>query len=178
MSRTRAAAYLVGGMLLAAWLASAAGVTMRPRTVPLPRRSAEAVHLDAVASDVQAQASRLRERLASPPKLQAPVRNPFAFAVREPAPAPAPKPQPAAAIPAFVQRLIAEPELNLLGVAQEGAVRTALIGSGDELLMVTEGQTVVGRYRVGTVAPDAVELIDLGTGATRRLSLRSPASLP
>ncbi len=176
MSRTRAAAYLVGGMLLAAWLASAAGVTMRPRTVPLPRRSAEAVHLDAVASDVQAQASRLRERLASPPKLQAPVRNPFAFAVREPAPAPAPKP--AAAIPAFVQRLIAEPELNLLGVAQEGAVRTALIGSGDELLMVTEGQTVVGRYRVGTVAPDAVELIDLGTGATRRLSLRSPASLP
>ena len=178
MSRTRAAAYLVGGMLLAAWLASAAGVTMRPRTVPLPRRSAEAVHLDAVASDVQAQASRLRERLASPPKLQAPVRNPFAFAVREPAPAPAPKPQPAAAIPAFVQRLIAEPELNLLGVAQEGTVRTALIGSGDELLMVTEGQTVVGRYRVGTVGTDAVELIDLGTGATRRLSLRSPASLP
>jgi hypothetical protein len=49
MSRTRAAAYLVGGILLAAWLASAAGVTMRPRTVPPPRRSAEAVHLDAVA---------------------------------------------------------------------------------------------------------------------------------
>jgi hypothetical protein len=176
MSRTRLAAYLVGGILLAAWLASAAGEAMRPRTVALPRRTAEAVSLDAVASNVQAQASRLRERLAAPPTLQAPVRNPFAFVVREPAPAP--KPQPAAEPPAFIQRLIAEPELNLLGVAQDGAVRTAMIGSGGELLMVTEGQTVAGRYRVGKVDPDAVDLIDLGTGATRRLSLKSPVSLP
>ena len=177
MSRTRAAAYLVGGILLAAWLASAAGVSMRPRPAPLPRRSAEAAQLDAVAANVQSQASRLRERLASAPALQAPVRNPFAFAARE-APAPAPKPQPVVATPAFIQRLIAEPELNLLGVAQEGSVRTAMIGSGDELLMVTEGQTVAGRYRVGKVGADAVDLIDLGTGATRRLSLRSPVSLP
>lgn len=177
MSGRRAAAYLVGGTLLAAWLASAAGVTIGPRALPLPRRSAEAVQLDAVASDVQSQASRLRQRLAAAPPLQAPVRNPFAFAQREPAPAPAaPKSQPAAP-PAFIQRLIAEPPLSLLGIAEEGSVRTAMIESGDELLMVTEGQTVVGRYRVGTVSPDAVDLIDLGTGATRRLSLKSPASL-
>jgi hypothetical protein len=179
MSRTRAAAYLVGGILLAAWLASAAGVTMRPRAVPLPRRSAEALQLDIVASNVQSQALRLRERLASAPVLQGPVRNPFAFAEREAAPAPAaPKPQPPETTPAFIQRLIAEPDLVLLGVAEEGSVRTAMIGSGDELLMATEGQTVAGRYRVGKVSGDAVDLIDIGTGATRRLSLRSPASLP
>ena len=52
-----------------------------------------------------------------------------------------------------------------------------MIASGDELLMTTEGQTVAGRYRVGKVSADAIELIDLGTGATRRLSLKSPVSL-
>ena len=30
-------------------------------------------------------------------------------------------------------------------------MRTAMIGSGDELLMATEGQTVAGRYRVAKV---------------------------
>lgn len=177
MSRTRAAAYLVGGILLAAWLASAAGVSIRPREVPLPQRSAEAIHLDAIASDVQSQASKLRDRLAAAPALQPSVRNPFAFVVREVAPPP-PKPQSVAALPAVLQQLIAEPDLVLLGVAQEGSVRTAMIGSGDQLLMATEGETVVGRYRVAKIGPDAVELIDLGTGATRRLSLRSPVLLP
>lgn len=177
MSRARAAAYLVGGILLAAWLASAAGVATRQRAVPLPRRSAEAEQLDVVAASVQSQALRLRDRLAAAPALQGPVRNPFAFVEREAPPPPAPKPQPAQT-PAFIQRLIAEPDLVLLGVAEEGSVRTAMIGSGDELLMATEGQTVAGRYRVGRISADAVELIDLGTGATRRLSLRSPVSLP
>jgi hypothetical protein len=176
MSRTRAAAYLVGGILLAAWLASAAGVTMRPRPIPLPRRSAEAIQLDAVASNVQSQASRLQERLAVAPPLQTPSRNPFRFVEREAAVAPPPKP--VTTIPPFVEKLIAEPDLVLLGVAEEGSVRTAMIGSGDDLVMAGEGQTVVGRYRVSKVAPDAVELIDLGTGATRRLFLKSPASLP
>jgi hypothetical protein len=176
MSRTRAAAYLVGGILLAAWLASAAGVTIHPRAVPLPRRSPDAIQLDAVASTVQSQAVRLRERLAAAPALQTPVRNPFAFEVRETAPPP--RPRPVTETPAFIQRLIAEPELVLLGVAQEGNVRTAMIESAGELLMVTEGQTVTARYRVGKVGPDAVELIDLGTGATRRLVLKSPVLLP
>ncbi len=179
MSRTRAAAYLVGGILLAAWLASAAGVTIRPRGVALPRRSAEAVQLDAVASNVQSQASRLRDRLAVAPAPQAPIRNPFAFEARARVAAPAaPTPQPVTTPPAFIERLIAEPDLVLLGVAEQGPVRTAMIGFGDELLMATEGQNVAGRYRVGRVGADTVDLIDLGTGATRRLSLRSPASLP
>ena len=65
----------------------------------------------------------------------------------------------------------------LLGLAEEGATRTAMIESGDELLMATEGQTIVGRYRVSKVGPDAIELIDLATGTTRRLFLKSQASL-
>lgn len=178
MSRTRAAAYLVGGILLAAWLASAAGV-VRPRAVPLPRRSAESLQLDTVASNVQSQASRLRERLAAAPTLQPSVRNPFAFAERQVPDAPviAPRPQRVAPPVIVAPPASAEPDLVLLGVAEQGTVRTAMIGSGEELLMATEGQTVVGRYRVGKVGADTVELIDIGTGATRRLSLRSPVSL-
>ena len=177
MSRRRAAAYFVGGILLAAWLASAAGVTMRPRAIPLPRQSAEAIELDSVAADVQSQASRLRERLATAPTVRASVRNPFAFVQAEPV-RPRAAPKPAAPLPAIIQQLITEPNLVLLGVAEDGSVRTAMIGLGDDLLMATEGQTVAGRYRVAKVGPDSVELTDLGTGATRRLSLRPPVSLP
>jgi hypothetical protein len=42
-------------------------------------------------------------------------------------------------------------------------------------LMATEGQTLGGRYRVAKVDADALELEDLGTGAIRRLYLKSPA---
>jgi hypothetical protein len=177
MSGRRAAAYLVGAILLAAWLASAAGVTMRPRAIPLPRQSPEAIELDTVAADVQSQASRLRDRLAAAPTVRASVRNPFAFAPVEPV-RPKVAPKPVAPPPAFIQQLIAEPNLVLLGVAADGSVRTAMIGLGEELLMATEGQTVAGRYRVAKVGSDSVELTDLGTGATRRLFLRSPVSLP
>lgn len=176
MTPARAATYLVGAILLAAWLASAAGVGRLPLTA-VPRRSAEASQLDAVAANVQSQAVRLRQRLAVAPSPQAPVRNPFAFAAREAmvAPAVAIRPQPVAA--PIVAPAPAEPELVLLGVAEQEATRTAMIGAGDELLMATEGQIVAGRYRVSRVGADAIELVDLVTGATRRLFLRSPASL-
>ena len=176
MSPARAAAYFGGGILLAGWLASAAGV-VRPSTPLPPRRSPEAVQLDAVASSVQSQAARLRHRLAIAPAPQAPVRNPFAF-VEAPAPLAVAAPRPPSPVaPIVMEQIAPEPDLILLGVAEQGSTRTAMIASGDELLMTTEGQTVAGRYRVGKVSADAVELVDLGTGATRRLSLKSPVSL-
>ena len=174
MTPARAATYLVGALLLAAWLASAAGVG-RPPFQGVPRRSAESVQLDTVALNVQSQASRLRQRLAAAPALQAPIRNPFTFAAREPA---AKAARPRTLAPPIADPPLPEPELVLLGVAEQGSTRTAMIGSGDELLMATEGQTLAGRYRVAKVGADAIELVDLGTGATRRLFLKLPASLP
>jgi hypothetical protein len=73
--------------------------------------------------------------------------------------------------------LLPELDLVLIGIAEQGTTRTAMIESGDELLMATEGQTLAGRYRVAKVSIDALELVDLESGATRRLFLRSPASL-
>ena len=42
----------------------------------------------------------------------------------------------------------------------------------DELFMLVEGDTLGGRYRVKAIAAETVELTDLVTGATRRLTLR------
>jgi hypothetical protein len=69
-----------------------------------------------------------------------------------------------------------EPNLVLIGLAEDDSTRTAMIGWGEELVMASEGQTVAGRYRVAKVSPDAIELLDLVTGTTRRLFLKSPAS--
>ena len=163
--------YIGGGMLLAAWLASAAGVG-RPSIPQPPRPSSDDARLDSIAAGVQSQAVRLRTRLAVAPAPGAAVRNPFSFAGRqESAPIIARRlPTPA---PTVVET--PEPDLALVGLAEDGSIRTAMLVSGDELLMATEGQTIVGRYRVEKVGPDAVELVDLTTGATRRLFLKLQA---
>jgi hypothetical protein len=173
MSPTRAAAYLGGGMLLAAWLASAAGVG-RPSIPPVASLSPEAVQLDALASDVQSQALRLRQRLAAAPAPRATIRNPFEFVALQP-PTVSSK-TPALSTPPVVEAP-PEPNLVLIGLAEDGATRTAMIESGDDLVMATEGQTIVSRYRVVKVGADAIELVDVVTGTTRRLFLRTPASL-
>ena len=170
---SRTAAYLGGAVLFAGWFASAAGVSRQLPAVRMPVRSPEVVHLDAVALNVQSQAARLRKRMAAAPAPQAPLRNPFVFVGREPRPQATARREPGPAPERPEVFVPLEPELDFLGVAEEGTTRTAIIGLGDELLMVTVGHEVAARYRVAAVGPDAVELLDLRTGATRRLALKS-----
>jgi hypothetical protein len=171
MTATRTAAYLGGAVLFAGWFASAAGVSRRPPAVRMPAPSPEAVHLDAIALNVQSQASRLRKRMAAAPAPQPPLRNPFVFVERAARPTATARRETAPAQPEVFVPL--EPDLDFLGVAEQGTTRTAMIGLGDELLMVTVGQEVAARYRVAAIGPDVVELLDLRTGATRRLALKS-----
>ena len=174
MKPTRAAAYVLGGMLLAAWLASAAGVVGRPPIPPVQTPSTESVQMDALAADVESQALRLRQRMAAAPAPRPTIRNPFEFVVVAP-PTRVSERKPVAT--AFTIEAPPEPNLVLIGMAEEGSARTAMIESGDELVMAAEGQTIVARYRVTKVGADAIELVDLITGTTRRLFLRSPVSL-
>jgi Tfp pilus assembly protein PilP len=175
MKPARAAAYLGGGILLAAWLAAAAGVGQP--SIPQPvAPSTEAIQLDALASGVQSQAAHLRQRLAAAPSPHEQTRNPFAFGVIERSrPAHVEKAIDAEPVPTVQTE--PEPNLVLLGLAEDGSTRTAMIESGDDLVMATEGQTIVGRYRVSKVSADEIELIDLVTGSTRRLFLKTQASL-
>jgi hypothetical protein len=176
MTPGRAAAYIGGGMLLAAWLSSAATSPQDSAPIPEPRPEPTS-GTDSIASDVQAQAARLRSRLAAAPAPNSPSRNPFAFAVaevpRQRQTARAVEPEPLAASPVVATEL----PLTLVGVAEQespnGVTRTALIvGPSDELFMVTEGQEVAGGYRVTAVGADVVELKDASTGSIRRLVLR------
>jgi hypothetical protein len=175
MAPARAAAYLGGTLLLVAWLASAAGVARRQPEMQIARPQAEALQLDALATDVQSQAVRLRSRLAAAPAPQMPLRNPFMFAATA-----APVRRVAAPVEPRIETPVPEaPELalELAGVAEQntdtGVKRTAMVAApGDQFYMVTEGQELAGRYRVSAVGADAVELKDLVTGATRRLALR------
>jgi hypothetical protein len=176
MTPTRATAYVGLASVLVAWLAGAAVLSV---TTSWPEPQAPRVETSptqAIADEVQAQASRLRGRLAVAPVPREPLRNPFAFAPRtvraeHASAAAAPKPlKPVSELPA-------EPPLQLVGVAERetptGVVRTAMItADSDELFMLVEGDTLGARYRVKTVGADVVELADLVTGTTRRLALR------
>lgn len=176
MSPTRATMYVGLALVMVAWLATASGVSVSPPR-PRPQPSAPVSATQALADDVQAQASRLRERMSTAPVPRAPLRNPFAFATIPPArPADQPivglsQPREAAA------DTPSEPPLQLVGVAERqtpsGLVRTALLtADSDELFMLVAGDTLGGRYKVGAIDADAVDLTDLVSGATRRLVLR------
>jgi hypothetical protein len=176
MTPTRATAYLGLASVLVAWLAGAAGLSVAPSTPgPQPGRS-ERTSTQRLADEIQSQASRLRGRLATAPAPRQPARNLFAFAPRAIRPSRAA----AAAIPPVLDRVPespGEPPLQLVGVAERdtpaGRVRTAMItADSDELYMLIEGDTLGGRYRVKAVGADVVDLTDLVTSGTRRLSLR------
>lgn len=176
MNTSRVAVWIIVAAAGGAWLASAAGVTRQTRTTPVPTRSADVVQFDALAADVQAQAGRLRERLATAPSPRATERNPFNFAARTERRRGAVQSAVAPTVAPPVPE-VREPVLELIGIAEsrnaEAVVRTAMITGGyGELMMVTAGQRILGRYDVAAVGAEIVELKDLQTGAIRRLILK------
>ncbi len=179
MTFTRAAAIVSGGALLVAWFA-VAGSTPEQELGPVGDRTPSTATSGpgSLAAEVEQQAVRLRERLAQAPAPEPQPRNPFSFA-----PARAPRHMASASAgPMHLEAAtpdpasIAPPPLVLMGIAEEpsfeGPHRTAVIGGGDELYMVIEGQIFADRYKVKTIGVDAIELEDTVTGGFRRLALR------
>lgn len=175
MTLRRAAVYAGGASLLAAWFSSAASLSpQRAHEVRPAAAAPPASPIDDVAAEVERQARRLRERLATAPLPQQPLRNPFAFSraddsARSPSPIPSAQSPPPAAQPP-------EPALTLIGLAEQrlpqGTVRTAMIATGgDELIMAVVGAPVLGRYTVRAISADSVELLETATGRTRVISL-------
>jgi len=177
MTLKRASGYVGLVFVAAVWLANAAGMSLS--SSPAPQSSTERVEpspTQVIAQEVQMQSSRLRERLAAAPAPREPFRNPFTFASRTVRQATAPTGT-AGTVTASSPVATPEPPLQLIGVAERetptGVVRTAMItADSDELFMLIEGDTLGARYRVKAVAPEGVELTDLVTSATRRLTLR------
>jgi Tfp pilus assembly protein PilP len=162
--------------VLAAWLATA-GVPQPPPEPAAAPAPVQTSGTESLAQEVQAQAGRLRDRLAAAPAPQTPARNPFAFAPRQDTPARAARTSLAPAAPPSAPAVLPEPGLELIGIAEDqspqGPIRTAIISAeGGELLMVKVGEYLGARYRVQAIGPDVVELADLTTAAVRRLGLR------
>lgn len=179
MQGRRAAVYIGGGALLVAWLAAANTSTRAD-----PPASAAAVttpdRIDDLAMQVRAEGAQLHSRLTRAPAPTVNARNLFSFA---PVAAPrAARPRSAApAAEAESAPLPAPPlPLTLMGIAENpspnGPARTAILalgqGQGDDIYMVTVGETIAARYSVTAIGADAIELKDLATGGFRRLALK------
>lgn len=163
-------ALLGGGGVLATWLA----VTPTPQPAPqiaTPQRAT--AEREVSAEDLSTQADRLRARTDAV-IFQQSRRNPFHFgAPKAPARAAGSRSRPSAteANPAVV---MLPPVLTLSGVAEkrtvEGPRRTAVISGDGQIYLVGEGDSVAGQYRVVTIDPEAVILLD-AAGTELRLVL-------
>ncbi|MGH9408398.1 MAG: hypothetical protein ACRD1V_02995 [Vicinamibacterales bacterium] len=176
MTLTRAAVYGGAGILLVAYLASANSSTLRHRDA-MRRAAPGPPSPQSITADIQQEAGRLRARMAHAPAPDANPRNPFAFApVRTPPPAAANLAHATAADSAQVAAP-PTPELSLIGMAEDptaaGVRRVAILsGVGDSVYFVSEGDALLGRYRVAKIGADAIELDDVLTHGVRRLAMR------
>src|SRR3954468_18467303 len=163
MTLRRATVYIGGGSLLVAWFSSAASLSLARRPQPsLADSHTVSAPTDGVAEAVQAQARRLKQRLASAPLPQQPLRNPFAFRPAAVVPAAAVRTRPAAPAPPPEPLPPPEPRLELIGVAEQatptGVTRTAMIATeSNQLIMVAVGGTVLDRYTVAAIGADRIE---------------------
>ncbi len=68
------------------------------------------------------------------------------------------------------------PQISLAGIAEDQVEqrveRTAILSSPDGVLLVREGEDVLGKYRVAKIESEAVELVSHADGTTLRLGFR------
>ena len=168
MTVRRAAAWLGGSTLLAAWLAAAAVPSLAPASSSDPQKYQPPVP-DRTALELVAEAERLNSRLGVVVAPRPVTRNPFLFASKAQSAIQAPRAVESPASPPVP----AAPRVTLLGVAEDrDGVRTAILTMGGELLFAKEDERIGGaRYRITTIGADAIELEDTAESRTVRIAL-------
>jgi|SRR6185503_10862778 len=164
-----------GATVLAGWLASAPPSNVPDRAAPVVRPPAAR---DGRSSDIEREAERLQARVQREVEYTQPQRNPFRFGAARPevhGGGDLPNPAPAPAPPPVEVPIVAPPPVTLAGIAEDQkgqqTERTAIISSPSGVLLVREGDPVLGEYRVGRIESEAVELVK-NDGTTLRLTLR------
>jgi hypothetical protein len=181
---SRAALYVAGAGLVAAWLAAAADrqavTTSELAAHQQDPRLARAQHL---AEEIESQATRLRVHLAAPPAPTISGRNPFAFQARADRAERSDRDRPTSVEHSleetFATTAPEPPPVTLSGIAEEPSadeksaapVRTAVLSGYGEVFLAKVGETIASRYEVTAIGADVVELKDLLTGRTIRLGL-------
>ncbi|MDA1183693.1 MAG: hypothetical protein O2930_03495 [Acidobacteria bacterium] len=183
----KAYAAVSGATVLAGWVVSAPP----PSGVPDPGIAARDIQSHAVAatpSEIEREAARLAARLRLESAYARPERDPFRFGAARPRASVPADPvgdqgditAPAAAGPAeTVPDSRPAPLVSLAGVAEDrregpdgpSVERTAVLSAPDDVLLVREGDEVLGLYRVVRIESDAVEL-QRADGTTLRLGFQ------
>jgi hypothetical protein len=160
-----------GATLLAGWLASAP-----PSNAPTTSARVEppaASDLPRAAAQIEDEAARLQAGIREQAEYRQPERNPFRFGSGRPARAAAAAVVEAPPAEAFVPPP-PPPPVTLAGIAEdqtaESMQRTAILSSPSGVLLVKEGDEVLGQYRVSKIESGAIELTR-PDGSTVRLSL-------
>jgi hypothetical protein len=133
--------------------------------------------LPRVAAQIEDEAARLQAGIREQAAYRQPERNPFRFGARRPERAAAEATVTAPPAETFVQPP-PPPPVTLAGIAEdhvpEGVQRTAILSSPSGVLLVKEGDDVLGQYRVSKIEPEAIELTRTSDGGSVRLSLAKP----
>lgn len=172
----KATTVVSGATLLAGWLASAppSSTTAAATTSATPGPQAAAA-----ASDIGQLAARLQTQTRQAADYGSPERNLFRFGQSVPVRSAASQPGTSVA-PAPPVEILPQapppPPVTLAGVASDPdgtrTVRTAILSSPAGVLLVHEGDEVLGQYRVGAIGEDAVELTRLSDGTAFRITLK------
>ena len=176
----KAYATVSGATVLAGWFASAPPSSVPGRGVLDSRAAASGQTIQAMpgraapSPDIEREATRLEARVRREAAYTQPQRNPFRFGAASPiaslpdGPAEgatlAETPAPPAPPP---------PPVSLAGIAEDQVEqrveRTAILSSPGGILLVHEGEDVLGQYRVAKIESEAVELVSHADGTTLRL---------
>jgi hypothetical protein len=176
-------AVVSGATVLAGWLASSAPPSNAPESAVSARRPSAAPR-DVPASDIQREAERLQVRVRREVEYAEPQRNAFRFGAgradaERGGDIPAAASQPPPLRPTVVPPIAPPPPVSLSGIAedQDGqrVERTAILSSPSGVLLVHEGDPVLGDYRVSRIEAEAVELVKTD-GSILRLTLSKPKS--
>lgn len=166
MTRTTLKAlWFGGGGLLATWLAVSPHGT--PPAVS-PAQQVATAAAQRTSDNLNTQADLLRARTAV--ALRPTTRNPFRFSSPRSTAKPSPAREetlPAATVP----ETPAFPPMSLAGIAENAGKRTAVITSGTQMYLVSDGETVAGALTVVRIDADAV-LLRNPSGAELQLLLQ------
>jgi hypothetical protein len=170
MARATSALLVVCGVLLfATWLAAPA--TSSPQTSARSITPAEASVPPELAV-VNAEVTRLRDRLDRVAELAAPTRDPFHFASRRSTPRELMPAPPSMSEPSVtVEAVIAWPTLVAILTPTDASPLQAAVTDEDETLYVVSVGDRIGRMTVTGITSAAVTVTDDATGRTQRLSV-------
>ncbi len=173
----KATTVVSGATLLAGWLVSAPPATTTRIALPSSSQSSQVA---AAASDIGQLAERLQTQTRREVEFRSSNRNLFRFGPNAPVrPASPERAVSAASVPPveIVPQAPPPPFVSLSGVASDPdgqrTVRTAILSSPMGVLLVHEGDDVLGQYRVGAIGEDSVELTRLSDGTALRLTLKN-----